>query len=108
MTETPGLLGYTTYRLLPDDVDAFRTLALRMAAMAKARDGCSFLDVAQEAGDPVTFRLIEGWRDQAALDAHGASDEFQAVMKEAATLGIVGRSIDVYSVAGKETVDMPS
>ena len=108
MTETPALLIYTTYHLLPDDVEAFRSLALRMATTAKARDGCAFLDVAQDASDPATFRLIEGWRDQAALDAHAASGEFQAVLKDAAALGVVGRSIDVYSVAGKTTVDMPS
>ena len=108
MTETPALLIYTTYRLLPDDVEAFRSLALRMATTAKARDGCAFLDVAQDVSDPATFRLIESWRDQAALDAHGASGEFQTVLKDAAALGVVGRSIDVYSVAEKRTVDMPS
>ena len=108
MTDTPALLIYTTYRLVPDDVEAFRSLALRMAATTVARDGCAFLDVAQDAGDPATFRLVEGWRDQAALDAHGASDEFQAVMKEAGALGIVDRSVDVYSIADKKTIDMPA
>ncbi len=108
MTETPALLIYTTYRLLPDDVEAFRSLAMRMASMAKVRDGCAFLDVAQDISDSATFRLVEGWRDQAALDAHGASGEFQAVLKDAAALKIVGRSIDVYSVADKKVVDMPS
>ena len=107
MTETPALLIYTTYRLVPDDVEAFRSLALRMAATAKARDGCAFLDVAQDASDRATFRLVEGWRDQAALDAHGASGEFQSVLKDAAALGIVGRSIDVYSVKEKKVVDLP-
>ncbi len=108
MTETPALLVYTTYRIVPDDVEAFRSLALRMTTTAKSRDGCAFLDVAQDIGDPATFRLIEGWRDQAALDAHGASDEFQTVLKDAAALRVVGRSIDVYSVTDKKTVDMLS
>ncbi|WP_174292785.1 putative quinol monooxygenase [Sphingomonas bacterium] len=108
MTQTPALLGYTTYRLVPEDVEAFRSLALRMAAVAKARDGCVFLDVAQDAADRATFRLIEGWRDQAALDAHGASAEFQAVLQEAAALGIVGRSIDLYSIAEKQAIDLPA
>ena len=108
MTETPTLLVYTTYRLVPDDVEAFRSLAMRMTATASSRDGCAFLNVAQDVSDPATFRLIEGWRDQAALDAHGASEEFQVVLKDAAALGIVDRSIDIYSVAGKKTVDMPS
>ena len=108
MTETPALLIYTTYRLQSDDVEAFRSLALRMATTAKARDGCAFLDVAQDASDRAIFRLIEGWRDQAALDAHGDSHEFQNVLKDAAALRIVGRTIDVYLVAEKKTVDMPS
>ena len=108
MTETPALLVYTTYRLAPDDVEAFRSLALRMTTTANSRDGCVFLDVAKDINDPSTFRLIEGWRDQAALDAHGASDEFQAVLKDAGALKIVGRAIDVYTIAEKKTVDLPS
>ena len=107
MTDTPALLIYTTYRLVPDDVEAFRSLALRMATKTRARDGCVFLDVARDAADPTTFRLVEGWRDQAALDGHGASEEFQSMLKEAAAFGIVGRSIDVYSIAEKKTVHLP-
>ena len=108
MTEIPSLLGYTTYQIVPDDVDAFRSLALRMATMAKANDGCFFLDTTQDVSDPALFRLIEGWRDQAALDAHGASAEFQAMIGEASALGIIDRSIHIYSVAGRQIVDLPS
>ena len=106
MTEAYALLVYTTYRLAPDDVEAFRSLATRLKVMASSREGCAFLDVAQDVSDPATFRLIEEWRDQAALDAHGASAEFQAVLKDAAALEIVGRVIDVYSVSEKKTVDL--
>ena len=108
MADTPTLLVHATYRLKPEDVEAFRSLASRMAALAGARDGCAFLNVAQDIGDPATFRLSEGWRDQAALDAHGASTEFQAILQEAATLGVVDRMVDVYSVSGKTVVGMPS
>ena len=108
MTETPGLLVYTTYRLEPEDVEAFRSLAMRMTTTARSRDGCAFLDVAQDIGDPATFRLIECWRDQAALDAHGASNEFQTVLEEAAVLKVVSRAIDIYSIAEKKTIDTPS
>lgn len=108
MTDENSLLIYTTYELEPDDVDAFRTLAMHMATLAKGRDGCAFLDVSHDASNPATFRLIEGWRDQAALDEHGASDDFQSALKDAGALGIVGRTIDVYTVADKQTVDMPA
>ena len=107
MTATPTLLVYTTYNLAPDDVEAFRSLALRMTTTAQSSDGCAFLDVAQDIGDPATFCLVEGWRDQAALDAHGASEDFQKMLKEAGALKVVGRVIDVYTIADKKTVDMP-
>ena len=107
VTETPALLIYTTYSLVPEDVEEFRSLALAMKTNAKTRDGCVFLDVAQDISSPFTFRLMEGWRDQAALDAHGASVEFQTVMKNAAALKVVGRAIDVYSIADKQTIDLP-
>ena len=70
-------------------------------------EGCAFLDGAQDVSDPATFHLVEGWRDQAALDAHGASAEFQAVLKDAATLGVVDLAIDIYSVSRRQTVNMP-
>lgn len=108
MTDTPALLIYTTYRVQSDDREAFRALALRMASAATMRDGCAFLDVAEDLAAGGTFRLIEGWRDQAALEAHASSTEFRSVLDEAATLGITERRVDVYSIAGKSTPAMPT
>ena len=69
---TATLLVDATYRLGEDDVAAFASLASRMAAAARQRDGCVFLQVAQALSDTATFPRLESWRDQAALDAHGA------------------------------------
>lgn len=107
MTDTPGLLIHTTYHLAPADVEAFRSLASRMAAAARAHDGCAFLDVARDIGDPAVFHLIEGWRDDAALAAFGAGEAFGAVMGEAATLDVRERVIDAYAVAGRKSLDLP-
>ena len=65
-----------------------------MLTAANARDDCAFLHVARDIGDGATFRTIEGWRDKAALDAHLASDAFQAVLNEASTLNIIDRCGD--------------
>ncbi len=105
---TATLLVDATYRLERDDVTAFASLALRMAVAAGRRDGCAFLKVSQDLADPATFHLFESWRDQAALDAHAASDEFQTIMGEAAGLKIIDRVVDVYAVDGAKRVDMPS
>lgn len=89
-------------------MEVFRSLASHTAAAARARDGRVFLDAAEEIGDPTTFRLVEGWRDQGAFDAHNASYEFQAVLKDAATLSAVDRCADINWVLGKSTRDVPS
>lgn len=108
MTDTPTILIYATYRIQPGDVEAFRTLASRMASAARMRDGCTFLDVAEEVGAGGTFRLIEGWRDHAALNAHLSRADFQSILEEAGKLGIMDRQADAYSISGKATLDMPS
>lgn len=108
MTDTPTILIYATYRIQPSDVEAFRDVASRMASAARLRDGCVFLDVTEEGGAIGTFRLIEAWRDQAALSAHLSTPEFQSVFEEAGNLGIIERQADVYSISGRAALDMPS
>jgi quinol monooxygenase YgiN len=108
MTDTPTLLIYATYRIEPNDVEAFKAIALRMASAARLRDGCVFLDVTEEVGAAGTFRLIEAWRDQVALNAHLSTPDFQAVFEEAGKLGILDRQADAYSISGRAALDMPS
>lgn len=76
-------------------------------AAAKASDGCAFVDITTDVDDLAVFCLDKGWRDQAALDAHSASGEFQAQPEEALELAIINRSIELYSVEWKQTVAPP-
>ncbi|WP_267381502.1 MULTISPECIES: putative quinol monooxygenase [unclassified Sphingomonas] len=108
MTDTPTILIYATYRIQPNDVEAFRDVATRMANAARPRDGCVFLDVTEEVGAAGTFRLIEAWRDQAALNAHISTPDFQSLFEEAGKLGIIDRQADAYSISGRAALDMPS
>lgn len=106
--EVPAMIIYATYRVHHDDVTAFRALAVRMATEATSHDGCLFLDVVQNVGDPTTFRLIESWRDQAALDKHFANPAFHEVLREAQQLRVEFYQSDVYLVSGKAPTAMPS
>jgi len=108
MTDMPAILIYATYRIKPDDVRAFRDVALRMASAARMRDGCVLLDVTEEVGVAGTFRMIEAWRDRAALSAHLSSPDFQSVFEEAGKLGIIDRQADAYSISDRAALDMPS
>jgi quinol monooxygenase YgiN len=108
ISSAPALLIHATYRVQPDGAEAFRSIALRGAAVAKARDGCVFFDVVQSAEDPATFRMVEGWQTRATLDAHLGSAKFQSVLKGAKALGILDFAADVYAVMGREPLEMPS
>ncbi|TQS71703.1 antibiotic biosynthesis monooxygenase [Rhodobacteraceae bacterium] len=106
--DAPAILIYATYRVQAHDLEAFRDVATRMAEAARSRDGCTFLDVAEEVGAQGTFRLIEGWRDQGALDMHLSSKDFQAILAEAGDLAIIERRADAYSIASRTSLDMSS
>ena len=50
--------------------------ARRLTAASLLQDGCIAYDVFESATRPTVLMICETWRDQAALDAHSASDVF--------------------------------
>jgi (4S)-4-hydroxy-5-phosphonooxypentane-2,3-dione isomerase len=54
----------------PDGVDAFVRATRENAAHSLEEPGVARFDVAQDAGDPTRFVLVEAYRDQAAVAAH--------------------------------------
>ncbi|TPG52642.1 putative quinol monooxygenase [Sphingomonas glacialis] len=108
MDDVPAMIIYAIYRVHSDDVDAFASVAVRMATEATSHDGCLFLDVVQDVGDPTTFRLVESWRDQAALDKHLANPAFHDALREARKLRIETYRSDVYLVSDRVPTAMPT
>lgn len=105
---TPAFLIHARYVLDPGDTATFKGLAARMAETAHRRDGCFFLNAAQDVSDPNTFHLTEGWASQDAFNGHIGSPEFQSVLGEALRLRIVHRSGTMFLVAGRQELEMPS
>ena len=60
----------------PDKRDTVLEAARSLTAASVAQDGCIAYDVFTSATRPDVMMICETWRDQAALDAHNASDEF--------------------------------
>lgn len=106
--EVPAMIIYATYRIHADDVRTFAKLAVQMATEAVSHDGCLFLNVVQDVGVPTTFRLVESWRDQAALDKHFANPAFHEVLRDARKLRIEFYQSDVYLISGRAPTAMPS
>ena len=108
MADTPAIISYAKYRLEQRDADAFKALAIRMADQATSNEGALFLNVLQDVRDSMTFRLVEGWPDQATLDKHGGNPAFHAMLAEAQKLAIVEFSADVYGIASAQPAVKPS
>ncbi|MFX9042805.1 putative quinol monooxygenase, partial [Acinetobacter baumannii] len=55
-------------RLAPEDIARFTPAAVEMMRASRAEPGCIDYAFAVEVGQPGLLRIIEKWKDQAALD----------------------------------------
>jgi quinol monooxygenase YgiN len=77
----------------PADRDRVRELALRFVAPARAEPGCLYYHLHQKLDAPDTFFIIDGWANQAAVDAHAGNAHVAEVMKELGPLLTFGPSL---------------
>ncbi len=56
--------------------DEVLAAARRLTEASLAQDGCVAYDIFESATRPDVLMICETWRDEAALDAHSASDVF--------------------------------
>lgn len=70
------LINAVIYTFPADKADAVATILVQLATASKREPGCFHFDVSRANDDPRVFVLYEEWADQAALDAHYASDHF--------------------------------
>ena len=76
--------------------------AVREATLTE--DGCLQYAFAEDLAEPGLIRVSEIWASRAALDSHGASAHVAAWRATAAGLGMAGREVRVFTVAGEETL----
>lgn len=80
-------------RCAPANRERVRELALRFVAPARAEPGCLYYHLHQKLDAPDTFFIIDGWANQAAVDAHAGNAHVADVMKELAPLLTFGPSL---------------
>jgi quinol monooxygenase YgiN len=73
--------------------DRVRELALMFVEPARLEPGCLYYDLHQKREDPNTFFIMDGWTDQAAVDAHAGNALVAEVMKELGPLLTFGPSL---------------
>lgn len=70
------LINAVTYTVPKEHADETERMLRELRAASLAEPGCAGYEVAR-GDDGVTFVLYESWRDQAALEAHYATEHFQ-------------------------------
>ena len=70
-----------------------RQLLLQFVEPARLEEGCLYYDLYQEITDRNTFYIIDGWTNQAAMDAHANNPHVAQVMEELGPLLVFGPSI---------------
>ena len=71
-----------TIHLKEDRVETFEAIARELEAQVAAREpGCVLYRMTRSRTDPLTYRSLEIFRDQAAIDTHVAADYFRTAAR---------------------------
>jgi autoinducer 2-degrading protein len=77
------LVNAVTYTFPEGKADEVERLLRELGDVSRRESGCGGFDVCRGDGDSAgTFVLFEKWRDQAALDAHYATEHFKRLGAE--------------------------
>ena len=64
----------------PEAANKAREIFTALVAQSVHDEGCVAYSLYQQADAPHVFQTVEQWRDQAASDAHGATDHVRAAL----------------------------
>lgn len=68
-----------TMRVFDGKGAEFEAVFGKLAAQVKANEpGCLFYQLTKSRKDPNVYKVLEGYKDQAAVDAHAGSEYFKA------------------------------
>jgi len=73
---------------------AFLKLIEELGETSRAEDGNIEYVLHKKVDDPLTYCLIEKWKDQAAIDFHNSSSHFTTIVPQIGELAEV--TVDVY------------
>ncbi|MQA33991.1 putative quinol monooxygenase [Modestobacter roseus] len=106
--EPTGKVISAYYTVHPEDRQTFIDAVIPHLTTTAQQDGCTYYVFAQDLTDPNTIHLTEAWRDQAAIDAHFADEDFLAAV--GAVLGgvrILDYQAECYDVAEQVAGALP-
>ncbi|MBF4588258.1 putative quinol monooxygenase [Curtobacterium sp. VKM Ac-2887] len=96
------------YTVHPDDRQAFIDAVIPHLSTTAQQDGCTYYVFAEDLIDRNTIHLTEGWRDQAAIDAHMADEYFlKAVTTVLEGIRVLDYQAEYYDVGTQTAGALP-
>ncbi|WP_323749556.1 antibiotic biosynthesis monooxygenase family protein [Curtobacterium sp. VKM Ac-1393] len=96
------------YTVHPDDRQAFIDAVIPHLGTTAQQDGCTYYVFAEDLIDRNTIHLTEGWRDQAAIDAHMADEYFlEAVTTVLGGIRVLDYQAEYYDVDTQTAGTLP-
>ena len=87
----------------PDKRDEALAVVQRYAAISQAEAGCLHYQFYSDLADPGTLFIFESWASEAALDAHGSSDDMKWFREQLPNFLAAPPSLARYSAEKTET-----
>lgn len=90
-----------TVRVPPENLVRFKPHMEAMLAASRAEDGCLAYSYAEDVAEPGLIHVFEGWRDQAAIEAHFQTPHMAAWRAAWPQFGVSDRRLSLYEVASE-------
>ena len=80
-----------------EDIDKYETLARELVEKSQAEAGNVSYTLNKSVADPKVHTFIEIWKDQAAIDAHNASEHFTRLVPQLGALVEHADPVELYT-----------
>lgn len=77
-------------------VEEYEALARELVACSQAEPGCVSYTLNRSLSDPRVHTMLEVWRDQAAINAHNASEHFTRIVPRLGALVEQADPVELY------------
>lgn len=86
-------------RLAPEDIARFTPAAIEMMRASRDEPGCIDYAFSVEVGEPGLLRVVEKWKDQAALDYHFTTPHMAAFQRALGGFALTSANVVAYEAA---------
>jgi quinol monooxygenase YgiN len=91
-------------RLSPGAIAEFLPAAQAMIAASRAEPGCLEYAYSRDLLEPDTLRIVERFKDEAALSVHFQTPHMEAFQQKLAALPMQAASVQIYAGAHKRAM----